>query len=106
MFGQISKPSLPDLKNCLDTLVFSNGTRAHPSCLSHEFRSASSLKEQIHYIQRVIPAIGVRRLCEILCISSRRYYNVIKESPRKSQNENLPPPSQLLNKKRRRSNNI
>ena len=62
--------SVPDLSKCLAILGFTEGAKVHSACLSIEFRSASSLTEQIHFVQTVMPTINIRNLCNVLYISS------------------------------------
>ena len=88
--------SVPDLSKCLAILGFTEGAKVHSACLSIEFRSASSLTEQIHFVQTVMPTINIRNLCNVLNISSRRYYKAIKGEPEKTKFTNIPPPTQLL----------
>ena len=88
--------TVPELSRCLSVLGFDYGLKVHSECLGFDFRNANTLIQQINIIKNVMPTIGVRRLCEILNISTRRYYKVVNQQFSNTEKSISPPPNQLL----------
>ena len=90
-----SPVSIPKIDKCIELLGPFDGPSIHNKLSKIEFRSASTLKEQLDYLKNACPELTVRVIVKLLGISNNRYYGSF-QNPEKVIQKPLPPPSRQL----------
>ncbi|OHT08675.1 hypothetical protein TRFO_22767 [Tritrichomonas foetus] len=78
IFFSMNPVPVPFIVKCSEVFGVIEGTSFHRQLVISDFRSASTLREQIEFLQNVCPNLHVRQLLNLLGISSRAYYKAIK----------------------------
>ena len=89
---------VPSIGKCIDIFGKTEGQAIHKNLLKFEFRSASSLKDQIDFLQVIYPNITVRKTIKLLSISNDRYYHVTKNDTDLGPSTSILTSQQLLSK--------
>ena len=87
---------VPTYQKCIEVFGNDEGPLVHKQLLKAEFRSASSLLQQIDFLKSSFPKITVRVIIKLLSISNDRYYNATRGNDKQVPENNSPPSRRLL----------
>lgn len=86
---------IPKIEKCIEIFGSDKGPYYHSTLSRIDFRSATTLKQQLDFLKNTCPELTVRIITKLLGISNNRYYASNIGSDKIIQNP-LPPPSRQL----------
>lgn len=90
---------IPAISKCIELFGNDNGTNLYKSFQSAEFRNATSLYDQIHFIKNEHQSITVREIIKLFSITNDHYYKALRNVPNVAPVKPQPPSRQLLTEK-------
>ena len=72
--------AIPSIERCIEIFGEVDGKSVHKELLRSNFRSATSLKNQLQYLKEIRPNITVRMTTKLLHITNDRYFQAFKDS--------------------------